>query len=882
MQNNTVGSSTQEYKMKRNRKIGLGMLFAILIAITSNSVYAQSAEDLYDSGKYKQAAIKYEQYADDDPEFYLWAAKSYTGAKNWDKAIEMYEQYRDNFKDADKAQVNELITILRKPVEGIKVENLGGKVNSKYGEISPRISSDGNTLYFFSSDRPGGRGGEDVWMSSRNANGEWQQPTLMPSPISTTTNEAPEIISNDGNMMILFGNYDGSFGGGDLFYSYNQGNRWTTPCNMGGGINSSYFEADITISPDGKTALFTSEENRVGRGNADYFDIYITHLINGSWTSPKKLPSNINLPNTDQRGAFLSSDGRTLYFSSRGHASLGGYDLFVTRRIGDGWDNWTTPENMGKEVNTVLNDLYITVPSSGSSLYFSRNTTGNNNDGYGASDMFSLEIPQEFRPEPVVNVTGIITNQDDAPIKATLFWSDLDTGEQLGYITSDSEDGEYIVTLPYGKRYLITVNQKGFLFQTQVLDLTSNNNTEIESGEIEKNIQLSEATEGARIVLRNIYFDTGSANLRDESQQELDRLYDIMEKSGLVIEIGGHTDNVGREETNESLSQARAESVMNYVINRGIDAERIQAKGYGESEPIATNDTEEGRQENRRVEIKVLSNNYQREGTGDVLDEGSIDLGQTEEKEEEVTQQNLYQLYRTAAFNGGIPERSACYGDIPNYVRIGSSSSTTTAIAGNNAFTGKSLSFITHTGKGAHAYPEIKGAGAAYFSGDENGERNFWAYFLGGAMGGGVEWNKYKDLTKLTSLPLSFDYGLSAFFVVNKEENEIDVLGGNTATQTIIRGALGVPLMARLRYNMVVSDIKISPYASYNYNLLSLVDFEPNTETDGNGNITTGIATAESWLELGARARFKFITGGIALQNSSAGSGIMLRAGLSF
>ncbi len=859
------------------------MLFAILIAITSNSVYAQSAGDLYDSGKYKQAAIKYEQYADDDPEFYLWAAKSYTGAKNWDKAIEMYEKYRDNFKNANKAHINELITILRKPIEGIKVENLGGTVNSKYGESSPRISSDGNTLYFFSSDKPGGRGGEDAWTSSRGANGEWQRPTLMPSPITTTSNEAPEIISNDGNMMILFGNYDGYFGGGDLFYSYNLGNRWTTPCNMGGGINSSYFEADITISPDGKTAMFTSEENRVGRGSGDYYDIYISHLNNGSWTDPKKLPSSINIPKTDQRGAFLSSDGRTLYFSSRGHAGFGGYDLFVTRRIGDGWDNWSTPENMGKEVNTVLNDLYISVPSSGSSLYFSRNTTGNNNDGYGASDMFRMEIPQEFRPEPVVNVTGIITNQDNDPIKATLFWSDLDTGEQLGYITSDSEDGEYIVTLPYGKRYLITVNQKGFLFQTQVLDLSSTVDNEIESGDVEKNIQLSEATTGARIVLRNIYFDTGSANLRDESQQELDRLYDIMEKSGLVIEIGGHTDNVGREETNESLSQARAESVMAYVINRGIDAERIQAKGYGESEPIANNETEEGRQENRRVEIKVLSNNYQREGTGDVLDEGSIDLSQTEEEEEEITQQNLYQLYRTAAFNGGIPARSACYGDIPSYVLVTKGgTSESSMIAADNAFTGKSLSFITHTGKGAHAYPDVAGAGIAYYSGNVNGERNLWGYFLGGTYGGGIEWNKYSDLSGLTSLPLSFDYGLSAFFVVNVEENDITLPSSAVITQTIARGALGVPLMARLRYNLVVSDIKISPYASYNYNLMGLLDYEPTTETDGDGNITTGMAAAESWLELGARARFKFITGGIALQNSSAGSGIMLRAGLSF
>jgi outer membrane protein OmpA-like peptidoglycan-associated protein len=436
-----------------------------------------------------------------------------------------------------------------------------------------------------------------------------------------------------------------------------------------------------------------------------------------------------------------------------------------------------------------------------------------------------------------------------------------------------------LVTLPYGKRYLITANQKGYLFQTQVLDLREGADSEDGSSEVKKDLQLNEATEGARIVLRNIYFDTGSANLRDESQEELNRLFDIMEKSGLVIEIGGHTDNVGREDSNERLSQSRAEAVRTYVIDRGIAEERIQAKGYGESEPIADNETEEGRQENRRVEIKVLSNNYQREGTGDVLDDGNIDLSQSEE--EEVIQENLYQLYRNAAFRGGIPARSACYGDIPGNVRVTTGGNSSIEVA-DNAFTGSSIGFITHSGKGAHGYPNVSGAGVAFYSGDVNGERNIWAYFLGDAVGGGIEWNKYSDLSELTSLPLSFDYGLSAYLVFNKEENTIDTGGGNTATQTIYRSGIGVPLMARVRYNLVVSDIKISPYASYNYNLFSLLDIEPNTETDGNGNITTGMAEAQNWLELGARARFKFITGGLSLQNSDAGTGVMLRAGLAF
>lgn len=873
----------QEYKMQKLKHFIVLLLFSVY-PVAENC--AQTAADNYSRGEYSRAAEKFENAAGDKPELYLWAARSYTALKRWNKAVEMYEQYRDKYRSADKDGVNELIAILQKPSEDITVENLGRMVNSQYGESSPRISADGNQVYFFSSDRPGGRGGEDVWVANRGTNGDWQHPSLMPAPVTTTGNEAPEIISNDGRMMILFGNYEGSFGGGDLFYSYNQGSRWTTPCNMGAGINSSFFEADVSISPDGKTLLFTSEENRNGRGSGDHYDIYISHLKNGSWTKPAKLPPSVNLEKSNQRGAFLSSDGRTLYFSSKGHPGFGEYDLFVTRRVGDSWDEWTKPVNMGKEVNTVLDDLYISVPAKGSYLYFSRSTTGNNDDGYGSSDMFRMEIPREFRPEPVVNVSGIVTNQKEEPIEATLFWSDLDTGEQLGYITSDAQDGDYLVTLPYGKRYLITANQKGYLFQTQVLDLRGGSSSDGDLQNINKDISLEEANEGARIVLRNIYFDTGSANLREESQQELNRLYEIMEQSGLVIEIGGHTDNVGREDSNQKLSQERAEAVRNYVIGRGIAEDRILAKGYGETEPIATNETDEGRQENRRVEIKVLRNDYQREGTGDVLGEGGIDLSRSQA--DESGRQNLYQLYRAAAFNGGIPARSACYGNIPSNVRVsadGTFSSAWFIDAGGNdisAFGGTSMSFITHSGKGSHAFSSVSGTGVLFKKSKGSKERSIWGYFLGDAIGGGIEWMRFRDLSTKLNLPVSFDYGMSAFLVLNKEENEVDSQGGAMVTQTTYKSGIGLPVTARARYNMKVSGIKISPYISYNYNVLSLVDFENNTETDSDGNITTAIGDAQSWLEIGARARYNFISGGIGLQNSSAGSAAVLHAGFSF
>ncbi len=944
----------------------LGGIFLALSLLMNT--YAQDADALFESGKYKLAANAYEALAVSKPENFKNAAQSYTALKEWDKAIEMYEKYRDKYSRSDKAKINKVINLLKAEEREVFVDNLGVNINSQYDEGSPRVSADGNKLYFFSGNRPGGKGNEDVWVSSRGANGEWQAPVNMPSPVNSTGNEALEATNADGSLMILFGNYKGAFGGGDLFYSAITNGQWTVPCNIGGGVNSEYWEVDATITPDGKTMYFTSQEHRMTgkKPDVEWYDIYVTHLVNGAWTEPTPLPSVINVKDGDERAPFISSDGRTLYFSSTSHAGFGGYDLFMTKRIGDDWSNWTTPINLGKEINTVMNDLYISVPAVGSTLYFTRETTGEG-DGFGGSDLFRMILPPELRPNPVVSIYGTVQNQDEEPIKSTLYWSDFDTGEQLGYSTSNAEDGEYYITLPFGRRYLITANQKGFLFQTEMLDLKtvqedtvafseklgvervrmqnaldridrlnneyemllngSSSNLEADfdrladlsksmnqaqndlnasirrarinwlegnSGfqEVEKDIRLTEANEGARIVLENIYFDTGSDNLRPESQQELDRLYDIMSKSTLVIEIGGHTDDVGSDENNMDLSQARAQAVVTYVIDKGIPSNRISAKGYGETDPRATNETPEGRQENRRVEVKVLSSGGM-EGTGDVLE-------QQAEEEVALTSENLYELYRRAAIAGGVPSGAACY-DNSNYSNANSNTyvnttPTTTTPRTNrpratsnswfidengndiSAFGGSSINFISHTGGGAHNFSNVGGAGVLFQNGSGTGERNIYGYFLGDALGGGIDWIRFKDISNLTKFPISFDYGLSAYLVFHKDE--LSTFGGEK--YDFFTTSWGIPLMARLRYNLEISDIKISPYASYNYNLLSLVDVEPDTKTEGSEVYPLGVVGAPTWLEIGARARWKFLSGGLGLQSGGETSGAMLRVGLAF
>lgn len=952
--------------MKKNR-IGLCAFLSVL-AFSSISI-AQTADELFESGKYKLAANEYEIMATSNPDYYEDVAKSYTALKEWDKAIEMYTRYMNQYSGADKAKVSKVIELLRAPEEEVFIDNVGPNINSNLDEFLPRISSDGNRMYFYSTDRANGFGGGDVWYSNKAGDGNWSKPNNMGSIVNTDSHEGILSLSADGNTAIVFGNYEGRFGGGDFFYSAKVGDSWTVPCNLGGGVNSDEWESMANLSPDGKTLMFVAYEGRKSSEEADYeTDIYITHLKNGAWTTPVPVSRTINTPSSET-WPFLNADGRTLYFSSDGHAGLGGSDLFVTRRIGEGWDNWTTPVNLGKNINSVLDDEDLAIPASGTVAYFTRETTGEG-DGFGDDDIFRMILPLDMRPDPVVTIYGNVTNQNDSLIAATLFWSDFDTGEQLGYSTSNPRTGDYLINLPFGRRYLITANQKGYLFQSEMLDLktmvddsiafseklgpelfrmrnalsriqsskteyerllsSTSSNLEEEFGnlsdlskemnkaqadlndairrariswlednsgyeEVRKDISLTEANEGARIVLENIYFDTGSDNLREESIQELNRLYDIMVKSSLVIEIGGHTDDVGSDETNMDLSQTRAEAVVKYVVDKGIPVTRISAQGYGESDPRATNETTEGRQENRRVEVKVLS--IGNEGTGGVLEQQQEDVA-------EIVEENLYELYRKAALAGGIPEGAVCY-DRSNYTDSRSTTYTNTRNTNKNtntgtrtskkpkisnswfidgdgndisAFGGSSINFITHSGEGAHVFPNVSGAGVLFQSGSGTGERNIYGYFLGDALGGGIEWMRFKDISGMTKLPLSFDYGIKAFLAFNKQERT--TFGGES--YDFFTTAWGVPVTARLRYNMKVSDIKLSPYASYNYNLLNFVEVDPDVITEGGEEFPQGTIDSSSWLEIGARAQWKFLSGGLGLQNSSAGTGIVLRAGLAF
>ncbi|MBL4654957.1 MAG: OmpA family protein, partial [Bacteroidia bacterium] len=389
-------------------------------------------------------------------------------------------------------------------------------------------------------------------------------------------------------------------------------------------INTKHREPSACFSYDGKTIYFVSNKP----GGYGGRDIYKSTLDKkGKWGKSQNLGAVINSP-YDEEGIFMQSDGKTFYFSSKGHTTMGGYDIFKSLLV-DG--KWTEPENLGYPVNTPDDDVYFVISASGKHGYYASAKKG----GVGEKDIYMITFLGPEKPlvlntednllasitttisealiEPVVEVkTSSITIlkgvvQDAVTqkvLEAEIEIVDNDIGEVIASFASNSKTGKYLITLPSGKNYGIAVKAEGYLFHSENFDIKLST----EYQEIIKNVDLKRIAVGSNIVLRNIFFDFDKATLRPESKAELLRLIKLLnDVSSMRIEISGHTDSRGSDEYNEKLSHSRAKSVVDYLIKEGIKSSRLEYKGYGESQPLATNDTEEGRQFNRRTEFKILS-----------------------------------------------------------------------------------------------------------------------------------------------------------------------------------------------------------------------------------------------------------------------------------
>ncbi len=462
------------------------------------------------------------------------------------------------------------------------------QINQRMKQYFPVFTADNQTLFFTAVD---GDGDENIYSSSVEA-GEFGEPKLVNGGINSAKNEGTCSISSDGRTMV-FTSCEGrsSYGGCDLYIAQKTGGEWSTPQNLGDAVNSPYWESQPALSSDGKLLFFASERPN-GYGGKD---LWVSQFSNSNaWTPAVNLGRTINSA-ADEISPFMHANGSTLFFASNGAQSFGGFDILMTNLV-DG--NFDTPQNLGYPINDATDQVSLFVTSDGKKAFYAT-------DNKKRVDLFSFEIPEEIKAKykKVNYLQGLITDKGTGfPQAATIQLIDLRTQKVLSSVTSDSVTGAYMIVLPHGNRYGIHVNKENYLFKSINFDVTA---TEKAEGK-ELNLSLEPIKRQANTVLSNIFFDSGSAELREESYFELDKLAALLAENPKVkAEIKGHTDDVGNESDNLKLSQTRAEAVVAYLVSKSISPDRIAPIGYGESTPLFPNENEINRQLNRRIEFTI-------------------------------------------------------------------------------------------------------------------------------------------------------------------------------------------------------------------------------------------------------------------------------------
>lgn len=558
-------------------------------------------------------------------DFYFDLATAYHLSMQWEKAIDAYKDFRKKFTKKEKDQYAKLVSkkikecdfgrdLSQTPVK-VKIENMGPAINTEYPEYAPAISADESVL-LFTSRRPGSTGSEtavnsfyyDDIYKIENKDGQWTSPVNQGPPVNTKIHDATIGISNDGQTLLIYKDVNE----GDIYYCKLDGSKWQEPEAFPEPVNSDSHEPSASLSFNGRTLYFVSE--RIGGKGGK--DIYVAKRdADGIWGKAENLGSTVNTK-YDEDGVFIHPDGKTLYFSSQGHNTIGGYDIFRTV-FND--DKWSDPENVGFPLNTADDDVFFVLAASGYRGYFSSRRPG----GFGNTDLYSFEFLHELAPdsltvrvdsaqaEPAVApgadltiLTGFILDANDSPVRATIEVFDLNTRETIAIFESNSETGKYLVSLPSGNNYGMKVSAEDFLFYSENFDIKEGSGFK----DVKLNIKMQKVEAGARIILKNVFFESGSAALTTSSELELESILKLMtDYPSAIIEVSGYTDNVGSETFNKKLSEKRAKAVVDFLTVKGIDTGRLEYVGFGLSNPIATNDTEEGRRQNRRTEFKIIT-----------------------------------------------------------------------------------------------------------------------------------------------------------------------------------------------------------------------------------------------------------------------------------
>jgi outer membrane protein OmpA-like peptidoglycan-associated protein len=606
-----------------NFKIGNSLLYT-----------SRKAEALKHLEKAKELDPKVDGFLD----FYLGMAYHLKG--DFTKALEYYQSFESNAKSKSVASLGAMLDkrmkecrigkeLYANPVRAW-VDNVES-VNSSFDEVSPCISTDGGTIYF-TSNRDNGRSAKETGLwdddiyTTENEDGKWSKPKNIGAPINTDKDETATMLYFDGSRMLLFKDVDGSF---DILESKLKGSRWSEPESVSPNINTRHHQTHASYELGARKMFFiVNKENDGEAKNSDMYFSGVIDKVSKKWGTPQPVGITINTK-FNEGSVYMHPNGEVMYFSSEGHNSMGGYDIYMSvKKQGQ----WSEPINMGYPINTPYDDMFFAATANGKFAYIASNRDG----GKGGYDIYkvtfwgpdkepaidaedyllaSIANPiQDVKPErqvavDKVNLTVFKGKTVDAltgkPVQADIEIIDNSKAELIETVTTNSESGKFLLALNSGFNYGISVKAEGYLFHSENFDIPAQSEYNL----VNKVIELKNIKKGSTIALRNIFFDTGKATLRAESNTELERLVKLMKDAPkLKVEISGHTDNTGSNAINEQLSQDRAQAVVDYLVKKGIASDRLTAMGYGSSVPVASNNSAEGRQQNRRTEFKILEN----------------------------------------------------------------------------------------------------------------------------------------------------------------------------------------------------------------------------------------------------------------------------------
>lgn len=479
-------------------------------------------------------------------------------------------------------------------------ENLGKAVNSEYSEYWPSLSVDEQMLMFtVMIPRDPSKGShpenlnEDFFYSVRTA-GSWDARMPAGSPLNTPDNEGAQTLTADGFTLYFTAcNRRDGLGMCDIYQSDWSDGKWSQPRNLGSRINTRFSEKHPAISADGGRLFFTSDRPG-GKGS---FDIWMSERTTEGWSVPVNLGDSVNTPGMEQ-SPFIHPDQLSLYFSSDGWPGMGQGDLYITRRRPD--QTWTTPRNLGYPINTHNDEIGLSVSASGERAYFASDRHSGRD-----TDIYTFELPPEVKPVHVSYMNGrVYDSRTMKGVAALMQLIDLETEETVMELESQGGEGDYLISLPTDRDYALNVSAAGYLFYSDHFTFTGQHSRK---DPLRRDIALDRVISGSRVILHNIFFETDSYELLPRSVAELNKVYTFLQRNPSIhVEISGHTDTTGTPQHNQELSEQRAIQVVEYLVQKGIDPEKLKPVGYGDRRPVADNSTEEGRAQNRRTELKII------------------------------------------------------------------------------------------------------------------------------------------------------------------------------------------------------------------------------------------------------------------------------------